>query len=261
MISLLFLSACSTGLGVRMTMTSQQIADGTAAGVAALPYYACAEIPLETLNAALVERGAPVTLEDTYRYAFEMDWNSIQPHAVSGQRFYNMQSPSFYFQKLLKAFGVGDAENYIITNITTEWKRGMYLMAVIYRPQSQITVLDKFDGKSIRIYKTTDKGFYQPFRTDYYGRQLDKIIDWSVVPSDSTTQRQHQAVFYTLAANSILNYRSRADYWEAETRWLAGEYAAVALEQDTRVARSMHLDEGFIAYRKKMGQIEKNIVF
>jgi len=256
----LVLSACMPTAGIRLALTTPQVTKSMGEGLSALPYHEYADTSIEDFNQALIESGAPITLEDTYRYAYQLKWEDIRPDAPSKQSFLDMQYPTFYFQRVLKAYGVPEWDRYILTNITTSWKSGLYLVAVVYRPMDRIEVTDKLDGQTIRTYSVSNRNFYQPFQIDIHGQPLDRVIDWAVIPREYPKKQKHQAILFTLAANLVLAESSQPNYWAAEQRWLAGDAMAVTEEQDQRVAGAMGLESGFIDYQKEIDEIEDKIL-
>jgi hypothetical protein len=135
-----------------------------------------------------------------------------------------MRNASEYFQRVLKQYGVPDAAYYILTSIDTANQEGYTLFAIVYRPTFSITVVDKYDGKSIRQFNREDRIFYEPFLTDANGKPLDTIIDWAGFPIEYHQTQKQQAVLLTLAANAVAEGRKRSDYWAAEKHWVAGDF-------------------------------------
>ena len=132
-------------------------------------------------------------------------------------------------------YGVPDPQNYILTSIDTANNQGYTLFAVVYRPTRVISVTDKYDGKTIRNFTSEDRLYYEPFASDTNGKPVDTIIDWAGVPTDQVKTQRQQALLLTLAANAVAEGRKRTDYWDAEKRWIGGQFAAVIKEQEQRV--------------------------
>jgi hypothetical protein len=210
-----------------------QIAAGLLEGVAALPYYAGTS--LVAINEGLAKAQAKVTLDDTYESAYGKRLNQVGPEGDTGEVFRRMRHASEYFQKVLKRYGVRDPEHYILTSIDTANRQGATLFAVVYRPVTAMTVIDKYDGKTIRRFNAEDRLFYEPFQTDAQGKPLDTVIDWGGLPTDQYTTQKQQAVLLTLAANAVAEGRKRSDYWEAERRWISGAFLEVMKAQDDKV--------------------------
>jgi len=68
----------------------------------------------------------------------------------------------------------------------------------------------------------------EPFWT-----QLIEVIDWAALSTSSIQTKKAQAIFLTLAANSVLNEKRMPEYWEIKKRWLAGD-ARKIVEQRTK---------------------------
>ena len=220
------------GIG-HLVLAPFQIAAGLLEGVAALPYYA--GTTLAAINDGLAKAQAKVTLDDTYESAYGKRLNQVGPEGDTGEVFRRMRHASEYFQKVLKRYGIRDPEHYILTSIDTANRQGATLFAVVYRPATAITVIDKYDGKTIRRFTAEDRLFYEPFQTDAQGRPLDTVIDWGGLPIDQYTSQKQQAVLLTLAANAVAEGRKRSDYWEAERRWISGAFLEVMKAQDDKV--------------------------
>jgi len=134
---------------------------------------------------------------------------------------------------------VKDASSYILTSIDTATDKGYTLFAVVYRPASSITVIDKYDGKTIRRFTRDDRLFYEPFQTDAKGNALDVIVDWAGIPGEQSRTQKQQAILLTLAANAVVEGRTRTDYWAQEQSWIEGAYIKIVEEQNQRVEKSM----------------------
>lgn len=232
-----FISAFK-GIG-HLILSPFQIAAGLAEGVAALPYYAATS--LTAINDGLAKAQAKVTLEDTYESAYGKKLSQVGPEGDTGQVFRRMKNASEYFQKILKQYGIPDAEHYILTSIDTANKEGATLFAIVYRPASSITVIDKYDGKTIRTFAREDRLFYEPFQADVNGKPLDVIIDWAGVPTEYSKTQKQQAVLLTLAANAVAEGRKRSDYWLAEKRWITGEFNEILQKQDEKIRKSLEI--------------------
>ena len=226
------------GIG-HLILSPLQIAAGVVEGVAALPYYAATS--LTVINDGLAKAQAKVTLEDTYESAYGKKLDQVGPEGDTGQVFRRMKNASEYFQKILKQYGVPDAEHYILTSIDTANKEGATLFAIVYRPANAISVVDKYDGKTIRRFTLDDRLYYEPFDKDVNGRPLDVIIDWAGVPTESYKTQKQQAVLLTLAANAVAEGRKRSDYWAAERRWIAGQFNEILKQQDDKVRKSLQI--------------------
>jgi len=98
-----------------------------------------------------------------------------------------------YFQKVLKNYGVHDADRCILTSSDTASSEGFTPFAVVHRPSDSIRVADKYDGKTVRDFSKSDRLFYKPFEEDVDSRPLDRIIDWAGLRREYTkTKRRRQ---------------------------------------------------------------------
>ena len=220
-----------------LVLSPIQIAAGLAEGVASLPYYASTNI--HAINEGLVKAQAKVTLDDTYDAAYGKRLNQVGAEGDTGELFRRMKHASKFFQKVLRQHGIPDAENYILTSIDTANRKGYTLFAVVYRPTKQMSVIDKYDGKTIRNFSSEDRLFYEPFKKDIHGKLLDTIIDWAGVPTDFYRTQKQQAVLLTLAANAVADGKRRLEYWDVEKRWIEGEFTAIMTTQNSKVQKSL----------------------
>lgn len=226
------------GIG-HLILSPFQIAAGLAEGVAALPYYASTS--LAAINDGLAKAQAKVTLDDTYESAYGKRINQISADGDTGEVFRRMKHATEYFQKVLVKYGIRDADRYILTSIDTANKQGFTLFAVVYRPAKSVTVVDKYDGRTLQKFTAEDRLFYEPFESDANGKPLDVIIDWAGVPADYYKTQKQQALLLTLAANAVAEGRRRSDYWLAEKKWIAGDTQEVMQKQDEKVRKSLQL--------------------
>jgi len=224
------------GIG-HLILSPFQIAAGLLEGVAALPYYAGTS--LKAINDGLNKAQAKVTLDDTYESAYGKRLDQVSPDGETGEVFRRMKHASEYFQKVLKRYGVPDPQNYILTSIDTANKDGATLFAIVYRPARTITVIDKYDGKTVRAFTSEDRLFYEPFQTDINGKPLDVIVDWAGVPVEYYKNQKQQAVLLTLAANAVADGRKRSDYWAKERQWISGDFTTVLKQQNDKVQKSL----------------------
>jgi len=236
-------SGAKSGLGgffkgiAHLVLSPLQIAAGLLEGVASLPYYA--STGLHEINKGLEDAQANITLDDTYESAYGKRISEVSIDGETNDRFRRMKHASSYLQKILKSYGVDKHENYFLTSIDTANKQGATLFAVVYRPTQSIKVLDKYNHKTVRNFTTTDRLFYEPFAKDINGNDLDTIIDWAGVPTESYKSQKMQAVLLTLAANAIIDGKRSDDYWAIEKRWIAGESAIIMKQQNSKVGQSM----------------------
>lgn len=220
-----------------LVLSPIQIAAGLLEGVASLPYYA--STGLHAINQGMVDAQAKITLDDTYDAAYGKRIHEVKPDGDTNEKFQRMKHATTYLQKVLKQYGVADYDHYYLTSIDTANRQGATLFAVVYRPKNSITVVDKYNHKTIRNFTTEDRLFYEPYRTDIDGKSLDKIVDWAGVPTNSYDTQKMQAVLLTLAANAIADGKKRTDYWEAEKSWIDGEYLKILEKQKLKMNQSM----------------------
>lgn len=220
-----------------LVLSPIQIAAGLLEGVASLPYYA--STGLHAINQGMVDAQAKITLDDTYDAAYGKRIHEVRPDGYTNEKFRRMKHATTYLQKILKQYGVIDYQHYFLTSIDTANREGATLFAVIYRPANSITVVDKYDHKTIRNFNIEDRLFYEPYRSDINGKSLDRIVDWAGVPAESYDSQKMQAVLLTLAANAIADGKKRVGYWDVETRWIEGEYLKILEKQKLKLNQSM----------------------
>jgi hypothetical protein len=224
---------------VNLILSPVQIAAGILQGIASVPFYL--NMNLEQINAGLIEANAKVTLDDTYESAYGKRISAVPATGDTGEVFRRMMHASEYFQKVLARYGVKDARHYFLTSIDTANNQGYTLFAVIYRPLDSITVIDKYDGKTVRTFTREDRLYYEPFARDAQGRSLDTVIDWAGLARDFYATQKAQAVLITMAANSVVNEKRSPDYWETESRWIGGDFEAIVEQRMNSVKNKMSL--------------------
>ncbi|MDA8125008.1 MAG: hypothetical protein M0009_07470 [Deltaproteobacteria bacterium] len=256
LVCLLFLSSCApqspqggkspnSGLGlaalglVNLILSPIQIAAGVLQGIASVPFYL--NMNPEQINAGLIAANAKVTLDDTYESAYGKRISAVPQTGDTGEVFRRMKHASEYFQKVLTRYGVKDAGHYFLTSIDTANNQGYTLFAVIYRPSDSVTVIDKYDGKTVRTFTREDRLYYEPFARDAQGRPLDTVIDWAGLARDFYATQKAQAVLITMAANAVVNEKRSLDYWDIENRWIAGEFEAIVEQRMNSVKNKMKL--------------------
>ena len=228
------------GVGVlQLALSPAQIAAGLREGIAAMPYYLSTS--LNEINKGMILANAKITLDDTYESAYGKRISAVPDTGGTGEVFRRMRHATEYLQKVLKRCGVAHPEHYILTSIDTADSGGYTLFAVVYRPSGTIRVIDKYDGKTIRTFERADRLFFEPFEKDVIGQPLDVIVDWAGISRDFIGTQKAQAILLTMAANSIMNGKRSPDYWDAERRWIAGEYRAVVEERASAVKNKMKL--------------------
>ena len=122
-----------------------------------------------------------------------------------------------------------------MTSIDSARTFGFTLIAAVYRPDEKVTVYDKFGASSEETITCDDPPFYQPYRFDCKGNPLDTVYEWAAVPNDCFEKQGHQAILLTLTANKLLEKKPKPDYWQAERKWIAGNYKSVVVDQDYMV--------------------------
>ena len=231
------LNVASTGIA-----TGTQIAMGFGQGMAALTYFAERDTELQEINKQLLIAGQPITIADTYRAAYDKNFYVVHTDGDTGQAFETMQQATQSFQKILKAANIPNSWDYILTSIDTakgQMREGYTLFAVVYRPYRSITVVDKYDKKTIRTYTDKDRMYYEPYQYTSSGALLDNVTDWAGVPVKFTARQKDQAVMMTLGANKVKEGGYRTDYWEAENQWIAGNHLQVYNSQYTQIRSLM----------------------
>lgn len=195
---------------------------GLAEGIAAAPYFA--EADPAALNAALVQGGAPVDLERTYRYAYGTGLD-----APGGQVFTSLAPATAQFRAALRGYGIADAESYLLTAVRSADAQGFTLYAVVRRPAGAIRVRDAAGREA--VLTPEDEAYYEPHAEDAAGRPLDVVLDWAAVPRSAIRTQQGQAVLLTIAANSVLINRRSDDFWPVEARWRGGAFREITAER------------------------------
>ncbi len=228
------------GIG-HLILSPVQIAAGLLEGVASLPYYAATN--LNAINDGLIKAQAKITVDDTYEAAYGKRISQAGPEGDTGEVFRRMKHASEYFQKVLAQHGTPDAQHYILTSIDTANPQGFTLFAVVYRPTDAVTVIDKYDGKTIRKFTREDRLFYEPFAVDVNGKPLDTIVDYAGVPTESYKTQKQQAILLTLSANAVADGKKRSDYWDAEKLWISGAFEGVVDQQNKKVQQSLGLSK------------------
>ena len=220
-------SSALGGLG-HLLLSPLQIAAGLLEGIASVPYYLATN--LNTINQGLIQAQANINLEDTYQSAYGKSLTEVPPSGDTGVVFTRMQQATRYFQKILQQYGVYDSQYYLLASIEDPTGENV-LLSVVYRPFTTIEVFDKHYPQRTRSFSVTDRLFYEPFRTDTQGKPLDTLIDWAAFPKKLLQTQKAQAILLTLAANSVLSHKQTPEYWEIETRWLAGEASEIVRQR------------------------------
>jgi hypothetical protein len=237
--------ASGRGLGMaavgimNLILSPIQIAAGLLEGIASVPFYM--SMSVQKINKGMIDAQAKVTLDDTYESAYGKRVTAVPETGDTGEVFRRMKHATDYFQKVLARYGVRDAGHYILTSIDTANSKGYTLFAVVYRPADSITVIDKYDGKTLRTFTREDRLYYEPFERDAKGKPLDTVIDWSGMERELFTTQKAQAVLLTMAANAVVNEKRSPEYWDSEKRWIAGEFLPIVEEKMNGVKNKMKL--------------------
>jgi len=226
-----------------------QIAKGITAGSASLPYYVYSNTTLEVINDEFKKANAKVTIEDVYKYSYEKPFKDLPPDGDTGQKFSDMATATKYLQNILKAKGVSDSGSYFMTSIDSAKAFGFTLIAAVKRTAEKIALNDKFSVTSEKILTCDDPLYYQPYRFDCNGNPIDTVYEWAAVPNDCFDKQGHQAILLTLMANKLLEKSPKTNYWEAERKWIAGDYISVVIDQDYKVCQELGIEEGYTQRR------------
>jgi hypothetical protein len=242
---LTLLYACPLNVTQFGTMTSVQATNAIKQGAAGLPYLVYSKTDLKRLDETCKLIPTPVSLEDTYQSAYGKKLADVLPEGETGQKFNNMREATQYFQKILKDKGETKPEDYIFTSINTAQKNGYILFAVVKRPERSILVVDKYDMNLHKKLGPQDLEFYQPYLSGLDGNILDTIVDWAGYPNDCISKQSSQAVLMTITANEVLNHEIKKGFWDAEKRWVKGDFKKVMKEQDEKTCIACGFSEGF----------------
>ena len=215
-------------------------------GMNTVSYYEATHASLKSINDALSKAGKKVNLDDTYRIVYGESLKEVGSSGNTGYKFKSMQDGTYLFQKLLKEKKLPDAGDYILTSINNAIPKGFILVAVVYRPHDTIKVVDKYDHGTVKTLTKADPGFYEPYRLDADGNSVDTVVDWAGVSMKIFSQQKNRAIMLTLAANKVFENAVNGDYWEAEQRWIAGQYGAICEEQDQKTCNMLGLRKDFI---------------
>ncbi len=233
------LGGTSTGL-MQFNLPPRKIAAGLSQGIASVPYYLSPS--LQDINRGLIRADAKVTLGDTYEAAYGKRIESVPQSGDTGDAFRRMKLASEYFQKILSRRGIQHANNYILTSIDTANSQGYTLFAIVYRPKGKIKVMDKYDGHTVQTFESNDRLYFEPFKKDITGDDLDIIIDWAGLPYDLMVTQKGQALMLTMAANSVINEKRSPDYWAIEKRWIEGDFEAIVKQQVAAFKTKMRIN-------------------
>ncbi len=218
-----------------VAVSAAAMSTGMLAGIAFLPYLIAADI--HHTNRTMEAAHSNVTLDQTYRYAYDRPLDTVPASGNTGVIFRDMKGATQHFRTVLRGHGVASPENFVLTAIRTADREGFTLYALIHRPAQSIRIRDRSGRR--RTLTPRDDDFYIPYRQDASGRALDLVIDWAGVPRTSISTQKGQAILLTLAANSVLINRRSDDYWAVERRWVAGGYRGVVAERKQVIDRRL----------------------
>ncbi|HEY5789916.1 MAG TPA: hypothetical protein VIX81_04775 [Gammaproteobacteria bacterium] len=223
-----------------LMMSPFLIVAGLLEGIGSLPYFLAGD--LHEMNESMMNANTRVTLDQTYRQAYDTPLAEVPKSGDTGKVFRHMAEATPHFQQVLRGYGVEDADKYYLTAIRTADRDGYTLYGVIYRESPTITVRDKENPQRVLTLGKRDRAFWQPYAEDADGRPLDTVIDWAGVPRSSIRTQKGQAILMTLAANSVLVNRRSDDYWAVESRWTGGGYLAIVNERKGYLDKRLGLD-------------------
>jgi hypothetical protein len=228
------------GIG-HLILSPIQISAGLLEGISAVPYFIATGI--HDINKGMISAQQKITLHDTYDSAYGKDLSQVPDDGDTGTMFYRMKQATAFFQKVLKEYGVDNPEQYILTSVDTANRAGYTLFAVVQRAPSSIEIKNKYKGSGLKSYNSSDRMFYDAFKMDSRGRSLDRVIDWAGIPRKYIKTQKAQAVLITLAANSVVEGKTRNDYWDIEKLWMSGEYLEVCKDKSLEVRRKMNIPD------------------
>jgi hypothetical protein len=244
-ICLLSLFSACVGVGEFAVMTPVQVGSAIQQGASGLPYLVYSKTSVQRINETCKLIPTLVTVDDTYKSAYGKNLPDVLPDGETGQEFHNMREASLYLQKILKDKGETRPEDYIFASVNTAQEKGYILFAVVKRTEQPIAVVDAYDKDAQKRLSSSDLEFYRPYKTDMNGNMLDTIVDWAGYPNDCISKQSSQAVLMTITANEILNRETKEGYWEAEKRWVKGDFKKVIKEQDEKTCIACGFKEGF----------------
>jgi len=227
--------AIGRGLGY-LVASPVLILAGLLEGISTAPYFV--EGDIHAMNAEMEAADSNVTLDQTYRYAYNRPLETVPQSGNTGKVFRHLAEATVHFQNVLKGYGVQDYDHYVLTAVRTADRDGYTLYSLVYRPMRQIRVRDE-QGHVRTLGPSDHRRYYRPFERDAGGAPLDAVIDWAGVPRTSISTQKGQAILMTLAANSVLINRRSDDYWAAEKRWVDGYHKEIATERKTYLDQRM----------------------
>ncbi|RJP93827.1 MAG: hypothetical protein C4518_05265 [Desulfobacteraceae bacterium] len=238
-------SSASCAFYFTLPLSAYHMMKGVEVGTPALPYYAYSNTSLEVINTEFKNAKAKVTIEDVYTYGYGKSFKGLPPDGDTGQKFNDMTTATRYLQNVIKAKGVSEPQNYFMTSIDSAKDFGFALIAAVYRPEEKIVVRNKFGASNDLSLTCDDPPYYQPYRFDCNGKPLDTVYEWGALPNDCFDKQGHQAILLTLMANKILEKQVKDNYWDAERKWIGGDYKSVIIAQDYMVCQELGIEKGY----------------
>ena len=234
------LNTAARGIG-HLILSPFQITAGLLEGISSVPLLISSSI--HDINKGMIQAQNKITLNDTYDSAYGKRLAEVPDNGHTGELFYRMKHATVQLQKVIKEYGVENPEHYILTSVDTANSKGYTLFAVVYRPKQKIEVIDKYNHSTKRTYTSSDRMFYDAYRVDKNQMTVDRVVDWAGIPREAIKTQKGQAVLITLAANAIVDKKRRQDYWEAEKRWIEGEYLEICQNQSEEIKSKMNIGE------------------
>jgi hypothetical protein len=228
------------------------IVGGLLQGLAFLPY--TVGLALDDFNRTLREAQA-VTLDDSYRATFGVSSLADarvdkRTGEVAGESFgFGQHRPEAMleatraFQRLLVSQGMPEekARHYAIVGDYTHVRtRGHLLVAVVYRHTSMeaFRVRSKETG-IVTTLRPEQASWRSAYEHDLNGRVIDEVIDWAGIEYASLRQDRVVATLMVIAAESVKSGKRSPEYWQVETRWVAGATTQVMAESSAKVKRAL----------------------
>ena len=225
---------------VHLVLSPVMIVAGLLEGIAAVPYFLGEGV--HEINRGMRDANAAVSLDETYRYAYDKPLAQVPDDGDTGRVFRNMDEATDHFQKVLRGYGVEDYRRYFLTAVRNADREGYTLYAVIHRPAETIRVRGKSGSGDVVTLGPNDHAWYRPYARDADGKPLDLVIDWAGVQRTSIRTQKGQAILMTLAANSVLLNRRSDEYWSTEATWVGGGFRDVVTARKSYLDRRMGLD-------------------
>ena len=132
------------GLGVALGYIAASpalIIVGLLEGIAAAPYFVDGD--LHKMNTAMVKSQSSVTLDATYRHAYNRSLDTVPESGDTGRVFRSMAPATRHFQNVLRGYGVEDAETFLyLAEAGCDVGQGFYMSAPLNEAQfAELTAL------------------------------------------------------------------------------------------------------------------------